>query len=329
MSVTKKSTYISARTRNSLLTTLAFGCIYLIWGSTYLAIRYAIETVPPFFVAGLRHLIAGVLLFAWCRWRGLRATNEQWFAAFLLAIFFFLIGHGTLHWAQQTLPSGLAALLIATEPIIIAMLIGVRRDSGFTPKLVIGLILGVAGVALLVGNDMRAGPRELISSIVVLLGTVSWAIGMLYSRSAKLHPDRVMTAAMTLLAGAAMLLVLWAAVGESSQLHLYQVSSKSVFAILYLAIAGSLLSYLAYFWLLDRYSPTLISTHTYINPVIALILGWAVAGEQLSGRMLFAAAMVVIAVILVSHATRRQTAAAKKGSRGKARVIEQSADCHP
>ena len=135
---------------NRLLIFLAFACIYVIWGSTYLAIRYAVETIPPLFVAGFRHLIAGGLLFGWCWWRGFRPTREQWRASIVLAVLFFLIGHGTLHWAQQTLPSGLAALLIATEPIFVAIILTATRRARFTGSLLIGLLLGLFGVALII-----------------------------------------------------------------------------------------------------------------------------------------------------------------------------------
>src|SRR5213593_3886631 len=185
---------------NRLLIFLAFSCIYLIWGSTYLAIRYAVETIPPLFVAGLRHLIAGGLLFGWCWWRGFRPTRQQWRASIVLAVLFFLIGHGTLHWAQQTLPSGLAALLIATEPIFVAIILTATRRARFTGSLLIGLLLGLFGVALIIGADVRGGRPEILSSFAVLIGTASWSIGMVYSRSAALHPDPRMAAAMSLLA---------------------------------------------------------------------------------------------------------------------------------
>src|SRR5258707_11953190 len=188
------------RSEKRVLILLAFACIYFIWGSTYLAIRYAVETIPPLFVAGVRHLIAGGLLFGWCWWRGLRPVRQQWFASIVLAVLFFLIGHGTLHWAQQTLPSGLAALLIATEPIFVAIILIATRRARFTRSLLIGLLLGLFGVALIIGADVRGSRTEILSSFAVLIGAASWSMGMVYSRNAALHPDSRMAAAMSLLA---------------------------------------------------------------------------------------------------------------------------------
>src|ERR1041384_4544532 len=148
------------RRENRLLVFVAFACIYVIWGSTYLAIRYAVESIPPLFVASFRHLIAGALLFAWCWRRGLRPVRQQWFASIVLAVLFFLIGHGTLHWAQQSLPSGMAALLVATEPIFVAIILMVTGRSRITLSLSIGVLLGLAGLALIFGGDIRAGRTE-------------------------------------------------------------------------------------------------------------------------------------------------------------------------
>lgn len=289
---------------NRLLIFLAFACIYVIWGSTYLAIRYAVETIPPLFVAGLRHLIAGGLLFGWCWWRGLRPVRQQWFASIVLAVLFFLIGHGTLHWAQQTLPSGLAALLIATEPIFVAIILTATRRARFTWPLLVGLSLGLFGVALIIGADVRSGRPEILSSIAVLIGSVSWSIGMVYSRTAALHPDPRMAAAMSLLAGAGLLLLGGTVTGEAARFDVAAVSLKSLLALAYLAIAGSLVAYAAYFWLLDRFPPTLIATHTYINPLVALVLGWAIAGEVLTARFLFGGLVVIVAIALLSRATQ-------------------------
>ena len=303
------SNYMTGQSR--LLTLLAFACIYFIWGSTYLAIRYAVETIPPLFVASFRHLIAGGLLFGWCWWRGLRPTRQQWVASIVLGGLFFLIGHGTLHWAEQTLPSGVAAFLIATEPIFVAIILTATRRTRITPKLLIGLLLGLFGVALIIGADLQTGRFQMLSSFAVLIGTVSWSIGMVYSRSAALHPDDRMAAAMSLLAGAVMLFLVGLGTGEAAELELALVSAKSLLALGYLAMAGSLVAYSAYFWLLNRFPPTLIATHTYVNPVVALVLGWSIAGEVLTARFLFGGVVVVAAIALVGRATSQESQAPK------------------
>ena len=306
---TSNSNYTTGQSR--LLTLLAFVSIYFIWGSTYLAIRYAVETIPPLFVASSRHLIAGGLLFGWCWWRGLRPTRQQWVASIVLGVLFFVIGHGTLHWAQQTLPSGVAAFLIATEPIFVAIILTATRRTRLTPTLLIGLLLGLLGVALFIGADLQTGRSQMLSSFVVLIGTASWSIGMVYSRSASLHPDGRMAAAMSLLAGAVMLFLTGMATGEATNFDLALVSVKSLLALGYLAIAGSLVAYSAYFWLLSRYPPTLIATHTYVNPVVALVLGWAFAGEVLTPRFILGGVVVIAAIALVGRATSREDQATK------------------
>ena len=290
---------------NRLLILLAFGCIYIIWGSTYLAIRYAVETIPPLFVASFRHVIAGALLFGWCWWRGLRPTRRQWLASIVLGALFFLIGHGTLHWAEQTIPSGVAAFLIATEPIFVAIILTAMRRTRLTPTLLIGLLLGLFGVALFIG-DLQTSRAAMLSSLVVLIGTASWSIGMVYSRSAALHPDDSMAAAMSLIAGAMMLFVVGMVTGEGSQLDLALVSTKSLVSLGYLAIAGSLVAYSAYFWLLNRFPPTLVATHTYVNPVVALVLGWSIAGEALTPRYILGGVVVIAAIALVGRATSQE-----------------------
>jgi drug/metabolite transporter (DMT)-like permease len=300
--------------RQRVLVVLAFFCIYVIWGSTYLAVHYAVETIPPLFVAGLRHLFAGGLLFAWCWQRGLRPDKRQWYASLILGVLFFLIGHGTLHWAIQTMPSGLAALLVATEPVWIALMTAATRQARITPTLVAGLVLGVCGVALLIGSDAPGSRGVLLSSVVVLAGTFSWALGIMYSRRSNLHPDAIMSAAMSLLAGALLLLLAGALTGEAASLRLAQVSLRSLLGLAYLTVFGSLVAYSAYFWLLQRRPPALVATHTYANPIVALLLGWAMAGEAITGRIVFSAAAVVAAVALVSKGSRQadKTTAARQ-----------------
>lgn len=297
--------------QSQLLILLAFGCIYIIWGSTYLAIHYAIETIPPLFVASFRHLIAGALLFAWCWRRGLRPVRKQWVASFVLGVLFFLIGHGTLHWAQQTLPSGMAAILVATEPIFVAIIVMITGRARMTPSLLFGVLLGLGGVALIFAADVRTGRAEMLSSLVVLIGSASWSIGMVYSRSASLHPDSHMAAAMSLLTGAILLFLGGSVTGEIASLHFTAISMKSFLALVYLAVAGSLVAYSAYFWLLDRFPPTLIATHTFVNPLVALALGWALAGEVLAPRVVLGGLVVIAAIAWMSRVTTGEGQPAK------------------
>lgn len=286
---------------------LAFFAIYVVWGSTYLAIRYAVETIPPLIVAGVRHSVAGLVLLAWAYVRGYRPTLREWRASVVLGIFYFVIGHGTLHWAETVVPSGLAALLIASEPIWIAVMAAVvSHGERLTGKTVIGLLLGIAGVALLVGDVTASRHRAvLIGSLAILVGTLSWSIGVMYSRTSSLPRDAVARAGMPEIIGAAILLLVAGFTGEFSNFHWAAISSRSAFSLLYLITFGSIVAFTAYTWLLDHVSPTLVSTHTYVNPVIAVLLGWLWAGEVISMRVLEAGLLTLFAVYLISRGTGR------------------------
>ena len=295
--------------RERTLMLLAFFAIYVIWGSSFLAIRYAVETIPPLFVAGTRHLIAGGLLFTWCWWKGLRPTAAQWRASLVVGVLFFLVGHGLLHWAEQIVPSALAALLIATEPIMIAVLAAMAGQARITLASAAGMLLGLGGVAVLMyGNMNGIGNGHLIGSIAVLLSAFSWALGIIFSAKGKLHPDPVMSAAMSLLAGAVLLLGTGAALGEGARLHPSSITTASFISLLYLIFFASLVAFTAYVWLLQRCSATLVATHTYVNPVVAVLLGWAFAGETFSLRSLLGAAAVVVAIVLVGRNSERKPA---------------------
>jgi drug/metabolite transporter (DMT)-like permease len=311
--------------KNRLLIVVAFACIYIIWGSTYLAIHYAVETIPPLFVASFRHLIAGALLFGWCWHRGLRPVRKQWFASIVLGVLFFLIGHGTLHWAQQTLPSGMAAILVATEPIFVSIIVMVTGRARITRSLLLGVLLGLGGVALIFAADVRTGRAEMFSSLVVLIGAASWSLGMVYSRSAALHPDSHMAAAMSLLAGAVLLFLGGTVTGEIASLHFTAISMKSLLALIYLAVAGSMVAYSAYFWLLDRFPPTLVSTHTFVNPLVALALGWALAGEVLAPRVVFGGLVIIAAIAWMSRVSTGETEPAKTGEQQHASTVKRKA----
>lgn len=308
MAVIKKSRVFAGGSRFLLL--LAFASIYIIWGSTYLAIRFAIETIPPLITAGVRHLSAGTVLMIWALARGYRPTRRELYSGTVLGFLFFFIGHGTLHWAEQVVPSGLAALLVATEPMWIALLgVIMSYKQNLNLANVSGLILGFAGVLLLTTDHSVAGQStSLIGVIVLLIGTASWSLGMLYSKRAPLPADPVARSAVPLLVGAVLLLATAGVTGEFSGFHLANVTARSALGLLYLIVFGSIVAFTAYTWLLDRCSPTLIVTHTYVNPVVAVWLGWAWAGEPMSPRTVVAAVLVVISVILVSLSSSDQPA---------------------
>ena len=284
---------------------LAFFAIYVVWGSTYLAIRYAVESIPPLIVAGVRHSIAGLTLLAWAYGRGYRPTLREWRASLVLGTLYFAIGHGSLHWAETIVPSGLAALLVASEPIWIALMAAVvSHGERLTGKTVMGLMLGIAGVGLLMRDESGPGHRAmLIGSIAIVLGAVSWSVGVFYSRSASLPRNAVARAGMPEIVGAGVLLLVARFSGEFSRLHVATVTARSVWALLYLITFGSIVAFTAYTWLLDHCSPTLVSTHTYANPLIAVLLGWLWAGEVISVRVLEAGLLTLFAVFLISCGT--------------------------
>lgn len=285
----------------------AFLAIWLIWGSTYLGIRYAVETIPPLYTAGVRHLIAGTILLLWCLFKKLRPTRPQIRASIVIGALFFLIGHGTLHWAERNIPSGLASLLITTEPIFVfAISCAVEKKWRMNLTLLAGVLLGITGVALLVGRTVLASdPNMLLGAIAVLIGSLSWSAGMVYSRRSHLSGHPMLLSALSLLAGSAMLLTVGTIAGEARGFSFSSVSYRSWAALAYLILFGSVITFSAYNWLLEHYSPTLVATHTYVNPIIAVLLGWLLAREPITLNLGIAAAMVIGAVMLVDRGMAR------------------------
>jgi drug/metabolite transporter (DMT)-like permease len=286
---------------------LCFVAIYVIWGSTYLAIRYAVETIPPLYTAGIRHLCAGSILLAWALAKGQRPTRAQIRASVVIGFFFFLVGHGSLHWAERVVPSGLASLLIAVEPIFVFLLSSVAaRTSKMNWMLVAGILLGLLGVGILVGGTIQAPQHGMaLGSIMILVGAFSWSVGIIYSRTSHLSGSPLLLSALSLLAGAVMLLVTGTLAGEAHGFAFSEVTRRSWLALGYLILFGSVVAFTAYNWLLEHYSPTLVATHTYVNPIVAVLLGWAYGGETLTLRVALAAALVVLAVVLVDRGTNR------------------------
>lgn len=292
---------------NRLFVILSFLSIYVIWGSTYLAIRYAVETIPPLYTAGIRHLMAGTILLAWALVKGLRPTWAQLRASVVIGFFFFLVGHGLLHWAETIVPSGLASLLIAVEPIMVFLLSSAAaRTWRLNGMLLAGILLGLFGVGMLLrGTGLEAVPGTRLGSVMILMSAFSWSVGIIYSRRSHLSGSPLLLSALSLLSGAVMLLFTATVMGEAKEFVRSQITVKSWLALGYLILFGSVITFTAYNWLLEHYSPTLVATHTYVNPVVAVLLGWAYGGEALTMKVVIAAALVVVAVVLVDRGTNR------------------------
>jgi len=287
---------------DSIMMALAFAAIYLVWGSTYLAIRYAVETIPPLVTAGVRHTVAGAILLAWAVARGYRPKREHWAAGFIVGALFFLIGHGSLHWAEQHVASGLAALLIATEPMFILVLAWASGQQKISRLSALGLAFGVIGVAILTG--VSAKDTSLLGMIAVLVGSLSWAAGVVISPKLKLPTDALARTAVPLVCGAVMLLAAAGVTGEFQSLHWSAVSLKSILGLAYLIVFGSIVAFTAYTWLLQRCPPTLVATHTYANPIVAVLLGWLLASEPLTARLALACVAILGAIVLIRRGER-------------------------
>lgn len=273
-------------TANSLA--LAFASIYIIWGSTYLAIRFAVETIPPYLMMGARFATAGSLLYLVLRVRGVaRPSRANWKAATVIGGFMLLGGTGAVGWAEQWIPSGLAALLVAAVPMWMVLIDWLRRD-GVRPggRVILGLAIGFGGVALLVGPIDLSGANRMyiLGSLAVLLGTLSWAIGSVYSRHVKLPASPWMASAQQMLAGGVLLLVAGTFLGEWRNLEAASISLRSILGWSYLVVFGSLIAFASYVYLLRVSTPARVGSYAYVNPVVAVLLGWALWPVSPSAR---------------------------------------------
>ncbi len=282
---------------------VGFAAIYLIWGSTYLAIRFAVESIPPFLMLAARFLAAGVLMYAWLRLRGTpRPSPRQWAGAAAVGGLLLLGGTGAVGWAEQWIPSGLAALIVAIVPVWMVLMDWAgpnRRRPG--RAVVIGLVLGLAGVAVLVGPvDLGGGGRmQFIGSMVVVLGTLSWATGSVYGQRLPRPASTWMTAALQMTMGGVLLAGAGTAMGEWGRLDLSAISQRSALSLGYLMVFGSLIAFAAYVYLLRHSTPARVGSYAYVNPVVAVLLGWAMAAEPVTARTVIAAATILTGVVLI------------------------------
>jgi drug/metabolite transporter (DMT)-like permease len=280
----------------------AFAAVYVLWGSTYLGIRFSIETLPPFFTQGVRFLLAGIVLYAWARARGAGSpTRREWGGAAITGALLFVCGAGGLVWAERFLPSGVAALVVATEPMAFVLIEAMRRRRRPHGVILAGLALGSVGLLVLVGpGTLFGGERfHLAACLVLVAGTFAWAWGSLFSRGSRLPSSPVMATASTLVCGGAFLAALGLAAGELSGFDPAAVSTRSVLATVYLFVFGSIVGFSAYLWLLRVSTAARVSTYAYVNPIVAVLLGWALAAEPLTPRVVVAASIIVSAVALI------------------------------
>jgi drug/metabolite transporter (DMT)-like permease len=282
----------------------AFAAVYLIWGSTYLGIRIAIETIPPFLMAGFRFVIAGAVLYAWLRVRGVeRPLRVHWRSAAIIGALMVLGGNGVVTWSEQRVASGLAALLVAMVPLWIVLLDWLRPGGNQPPVVVVaGVVLGLLGMVLLIDPANLAGGLriDVIGAGAVVFAALFWAGGSLYSRYAPLPDRQQMGTALEMLIGGVLLVLAGSATGEWARFDLAAITARSWLAFAYLIVFGSLIAFSAYLWLLKASTPAKAATYAYVNPVVALFLGWALAGEPLGPRVLVAAAIVLGAVVIVT-----------------------------
>ena len=293
---------------------LAFAIIYLVWGSTYLAIRIGVREIPPFLMAGLRFTFAGLVMWGWMRMTGTPSpTPREWRDASVLGTLMFLIDYACLFWAEQRVPSGIAAVILAMIPVCITLLeITFLRSQRLTLRLATGLAIGIFGVAVLMNPSASLGeaPLDHRGVIALLVSCCGWSIGTIVSKRLTLPASKPMSAAAQMLSGGVQLLVLAAVSGEFTNFRAQNISSGAWLSLVYLIIAGSIIGYTAYVWLLHYESATKVGTYAYVNPVVAVILGATLGGESMGRRTILGTALILISVAAITTIKRKQLAPA-------------------
>jgi drug/metabolite transporter (DMT)-like permease len=295
-------------------TLLAFAIIYFVWGSTFLAIRVGVHEVPPLLFAAMRFLIAGLVLFGWMIARGERLpTRRQWMSVVLLAFLIFVVDYGLLFWAEQRVPSGIAAVMMATIPVFIALSeILFLRTQRLTVRLTLALLIGIGGVAVLMSHALNLGdaPLDTAGAVALIIGSLSWSIASVLTRKLPLPSSKVMSSGAQMLAGGVLLTFAAAAFGEFHNFHPSTVSRGAWFSLLYLIVAGSIIGFTAYVWLIHHESPTKVGTYAYVNPVVAVLIGYLLGGEALGLRTILGTMFVLISVVVITTTRVKKPAAA-------------------
>src|SRR2546430_2584888 len=283
---------------------LAFAIIYFVWGSTFLAIRVGVHEVPPLLLAAMRFLAAGVAMYVWLRWKETAApTTRQWLAASFLGFLIFVVDNGCLFWAEQRVSSGIAAVILATIPVFMTLSeIIFLRTQRLTLRLGLALLVGLFGVAILMNNSLALGeaPVDRAGAVALLIAAVSWSVASAFNSKLALPESKPMSAAAQMLAGGVQLTILAALTGEFRGFHIQTVSFAAWFSLLYLTIAGSIIGFTAYVWLLHYESPTKVGTYAYVNPVVAVIVGYLLGGERVGPRTALGTLLILVSVIVIT-----------------------------
>lgn len=294
--------------RHTVLLIAAFAAVYILWGSTYLAIKYAIETLPPFLMAGSRFVFAGAILMTWARFaRDYEApTRAHWKTSLVVGTLLLLGGNGGVVFAEHYISSSLAALLVATEPFWIVLLSWLwLKGSRPNLKTIAGIALGFFGVWMLINGQPAAsgagaGSMQFFGALAVIVAALSWATGSVYGLRAPVPKSALLTAGMQMFSGGLVLLAVSLFTNEWSDFSIARVSTGSWLGLLYLIVCGSLVGFTAYSWLLKNAQPAMVATYAYVNPIVAVFLGWLIAGETFTGQMLIGAAVIVGSVVLIT-----------------------------
>ncbi len=285
-------------------TLLAFAIIYFVWGSTFLAIRIGVMEVPPLLLAAMRFLIAGLILYGWMIARSEPSpSRRQWTSAAILAFLIFVIDYGLLFWAERRVPSGAAAVMMATIPVFIALSeILFLQTQRLTLRLVLALLVGIGGVAVLMSRSLNLGgaPIDKVGAVALIIGSMSWSVAAILTRKLELPPSKVMSSGAQMLVGGVMLTLTAAVLGEFHNFHPSAVSRGAWLSLLYLIVAGSLIGFTAYVWLIHHESPTKVGTYAYVNPVVAVVLGYFLGGEPLGLRTILGTLFVLVSVVMIT-----------------------------
>jgi drug/metabolite transporter (DMT)-like permease len=297
-------------------TLLAFAIIYFVWGSTFLAIRVGVREVPPFLLAAMRFLIAGLVLYGWTMTRGERSpSGRQWASVAFLALLIFVPNYGLLFWAEQRVPSGVAAVMMATIPAFMALSeIVFLRTQKLTVRLALALVIGLGGVAVLVSRTLNLGgaPIDRVGAAALIVGAVSWSVASVFTRKLPLPTSKVTSSGAQMFAGGVFLALTSTALGEFHNFHPWSVSRGAWLALAYLIVAGSIIGFTSYLWLIHHESPTKVGTYAYVNPVVAVLLGYFLGGEALGLRTILGTACVLISVVVITTTRAKKAAGEEK-----------------